>query len=225
MGQKTHPIGFRTGEFIDWKARWYAGQPGLFKENLLADLKLRKALFARLKLAGITMVVIERLTRAISIKIFVTRPGMVIGRGGSGIEELKAFIRQTLKASQAPLIRKMLGNVDNVKLDLSVEEVGSPDLSAHLVASRIVSEMERRMPARRVVMRSMERTMQSGALGVKVLLAGRIGGAEIARKQRFRTGSVPAQTLRANIDYASVPALLKRGYVGVKVWIHKKEEA
>lgn len=213
MGQKAHPIGFRTGEFLDWKARWHASKPQVFKENLLADLKLRKVLFSRLKLAGITMVVIERLPKAILIKIFVTRPGMVIGRGGSGIDELKLFIR------------KILGDVDSVKLDLSIEEVSSPDLSAHLVASRIASEMERRLPARRVVMRSMERVMQSGALGVKVLLAGRIGGAEIARKQRFRTGSVPAQTLRANIDYAGVPALLKRGYVGVKVWIHKKEGA
>lgn len=213
VGQKTNPIGFRTGQFIDWKARWFAASPKLFKENLLADLKLRRTLFSRLKLAGITQVVIERLTNAILIRIYVTRPGMVIGRGGSGIEELKIFVRKTL------------GNIGNTKLDLVVEEVGSPDLSAHLVASRIASEMERRLPARRVVMRSMDRVMQSGALGVKVLLAGRIGGAEIARKQRFRTGSVPAQTLRANIDYASIPALLKRGYVGVKVWIHKKEES
>lgn len=211
MGQKVHPIGFRTGEFIDWKARWFASAPKTFRENLLADLKLRHALFSRLKNAGITDVIIERLTHAVSVRIFVTRPGMVIGRGGSGIEELKEFVQ------------KILGSVGSVKLDISVEEVGVPDLSAYLVAGRIAQELERRLPARRVVMRTMERVMTSGALGVKVLLAGRIGGAEIARKQRFRTGSVPAQTLRANIDYAHVPALLKRGYVGVKVWIHKKE--
>lgn len=212
MGQKVHPIGFRIGEFIDWKARWFASQPKTFRENLLSDLKLRRALFFRLKNAGITDVVIERLPKAMSVRIFVTRPGMVIGRGGSGIEELKQFIHKTLFG------------VDNTKLDVSVEEVGTPDLSAYLVAGRIAQELERRLPARRVVMRSMERVMSSGALGVKVLLAGRIGGAEIARKQRFKTGSVPTQTLRADIDYANVPALLKRGYVGVKVWIHKKGE-
>ena len=212
MGQKVHPIGFRIGEFIDWKARWFASQKKTFRENLLSDLRLRKALFARLKTAGITEVIIERLTNAIAIKIKVTRPGMVIGRGGSGIEDLKLFIRRILNMGE------------NLKLDISVEEVNAPELSAHLVASRIASELERRLPARRVVGRATERVMASGALGVKVLLAGRIGGAEIARKQRSQTGSVPSQMLRANIDYAGVPALLKRGYVGVKVWIHKKEE-
>lgn len=214
MGQKVHPIGFRTGEFIDWKARWFAPN-NKFKDNLLSDILLRRALFSRLKTAGVTEVIIERLPKAMSIKVFVTRPGMVIGRGGSGIEDLKQFIKKILGGAKDP---------DNIKLDVSVEEVGEPELSAYLVAGRIASELERRLPARRVVMRAIERVMGSNALGIKVLLAGRIGGAEIARKQRFRVGSVPSQTLRANIDYASVPALLKRGYVGIKVWIHKKGE-
>lgn len=211
MGQKAHPIGFRTGEFIDWKARWFA-QGRDFRTNLLADILLRRELFARLKTAGITDVIIERLPKAMTVKVFVTRPGMVIGRGGSGIEELREFVR------------KLTGADDKMKLDVRVEEVANPDLSAHLVATRVAAELERRLPARRVANRAMERVMASGAKGVKVALAGRIGGAEIARKQRFHTGSVPSQTLRATIDYAQVPALLKRGYVGVKVWIHKKEE-
>lgn len=210
MGQKVNPIGFRTGEFYDWKARWLAPK-GEFRNQIIADLKLRRVLFERLKTAGITDVVIDRLPKSITVHILVTRPGMVIGRGGAGVEELKEFIRKTLALPE------------NFKLDVPVEEVTSPELSAHLVAIRIVVELERGLPARRVVARIAERVMAGGALGIKVVLSGRIGGAEIARRQRFQIGSVPAQTLRANIDYAQIPALLKRGYVGVKVWIHKKE--
>lgn len=209
MGQKVNPIGFRLGQGYPWKSRWFAS-PRVFSENLLADIKLRQALFARLKTAGITDVVIERLPKAITVRIFVTRPGMVIGRGGTGIEDLKRWIVQKLPK-------------EDLRIDISVEELRDLELSAYFVATRIVSELERRLPARRVATRAIERVMAAGALGAKIVLSGRIGGAEIARRQRFQEGSVPAQTLRANIDYAQVPALLKRGYVGVKVWIHKKE--
>jgi small subunit ribosomal protein S3 len=142
---------------------------------------------------------------------------VVIGRGGSGIEEVKRYIVQT--------IEKIKGKkVGNIKIDLRVNEVKDPELSSFLVASRIASDLERRMPHRRVIAKTLERVMQAGALGVKVVLAGRIAGAEISRREKYHKGSVPSQTMRENIDYSQVPALLKRGYVGVKVYIHKKEE-
>lgn len=213
MGQKVNPIGFRIGELYGWKSRWFAENK--FKNFLAEDIKLRRALMDKLKLAGITDVQIERLPRSMTIIVSVTRPGVVIGRGGTGLEDLKKFIIKTLgirDEKQAP------------KIDLKVEEVREPELSAHLVASRIVAELERRLPARRVVNRTMERVMASGAKGVKIVLSGRVGGAEISRREKYHLGSVPTQTIRAEIDYAQVPALLKKGYVGVKVWIHKKRQ-
>lgn len=213
MGQKVNPISFRTGEFLDWKARWFANREQ-FREYLLQDLKLRRLLMAKLKNAGVTDIVIERLPKALTVRIFVTRPGMVIGRGGTGTEELKEFIRKNLPTGG-------VGVPD--KVDVSVEEVREPELSARLVATRIAGELERRLPARRVATRAIERVLAAGAKGVKVVLSGRIGGAEIARREKFQAGSVPTQTMRANIDYAQIPVRLKRGYVGIKVWIHGEE--
>jgi small subunit ribosomal protein S3 len=171
----------------------------------------------KLKLAGITDVAIERLPKSMVITMTVSRPGVVIGRGGSGIEEIKKFILEKISG-----LRKR--PIADMKIDLRVNEVKNPETSAHLVAIRIAAELERRMPQSRVVSKAMERVMASGALGIKVVLGGRIGGAEISRVEKYHTGSVPVQTLRETIDYAQVAALLKRGYVGVKVWIHKKQE-
>ncbi len=217
MGQKVNPIGFRVGRFIPWKGRWFADS-GNYKNLLIEDIKIRKSLFKRLALAGITEVDIARLPKSIEITLTVSRPGVVIGRGGSGIEEVKNHITD--------IIKQVRGKMPNdLKVDLQVKEVKNPETSAYLVATRIASEMERRMPHRRVVTRSMDRVMQSrGAKGIKVVLGGRIGGAEIARSEKFHLGSVPTQTLRENIDYAQIPALLKRGYVGIKVWIYKDHE-
>lgn len=215
MGQKVNPIGFRTGTFLPWKSRWFADNKK-YREYLLEDIKIREALMKKLKLAGITSVEIERLPKTIVITLTVSRPGVVIGRGGTGLEDLKKHILAT--------IRKIRGSqIKDLKIDLQVNEVKNPETSAHLVANRIAFELERRMPHRRVVTRAMERVMQAGAKGVKVILAGRIGGAEISRTEKYQMGSVPTQTLRENIDYAQVPALLKKGYVGVKVFIHKPE--
>ena len=171
----------------------------------------------KLKLAGISLVEIERLPKSMVINLTVSRPGVVIGRGGSGIEEVKKFVLEIMKETRGELPK-------DLKIDLKVSEVKNSELSAHLVATRIVGELERRMPHRRVVSKTIERVMSAGALGIKVVLGGRIGGAEISRVEKFQMGSVPSQTLRETIDYAQVPALLKRGYVGVKVWIHRKEE-
>jgi small subunit ribosomal protein S3 len=216
MGQKINPTGFRVGNFVQWKSRWFADDKQ-YKENLIEDIKIRRALMDKLKLAGITSVEIERLPKSMVIILTVSRPGVVIGRGGTGLEDVKKYILDILGEVRG-------GKVEDVKIDLQVNEVKNPELSAHLVASRIASELERRMPHRRTVAKAMDRVMQSGAQGVKIVLSGRIGGADISRVEKYHKGSVPTQTLRETIDYAQVPALLKRGYVGVKVFIHKKEE-
>lgn len=216
MSQKVNPIGIRTGSFLPWKSRWFSDNAS-YKEFLIEDVKIRKALMAKLKLAGITGVEIERLPKSMVIAVWVSRPGVVIGRGGSGIEEVKKYLLEVIASSRS-------GVVKNLKIDFKVNEVKNPELSAQLVAERIVADLEKRLPQRRVVARAMERVMVSGAKGIKIVLSGRIGGAEISRVEKYHLGSVPTQTLRETIDYASAPALLKRGYVGVKVWIHRKQE-
>ena len=216
MGQKVNPVGFRTGTFLPWKSRWFA-DGNEYKTYLFEDIKIRKAVMNKLRLAGVTNVEIERLPKSMVITMTVSRPGVVIGRGGTGLEELKKFILDVISQGSSTKVK-------DLKIDLRVNEVKNPELSAYLVASRIVSELERRLPHRRVISKAMERVWQSGALGVKVILSGRIGGAEISRTEKYHDGSIPAQTMRENIDYAQIPALLKRGYVGVKVYIHKKPD-
>ena len=216
MGQKINPTGFRIGKFKAWKSRWFSDDSN-YKDLLVEDIKIRKMLMERLEIAGINDVQIERLPKSKNIILTVSRPGVVIGRGGTGIEDLRKDI--------VKLIGKIRGaSPKDLKIDLQVMEVRNPDLSAHLVAKRIVFELERRIPHRRVVTRAMERVVQAQARGVKVVLSGRIGGADISRVEKYQEGSIPAQTLREDIDYASVPASLKKGYVGVKVWIYKPEE-
>lgn len=216
MAKKVNPIGFRTGSFKDWKSRWFVDDKR-YQDYLYEDIKIRKHLMERLRIAGISTVEIERLPKSMKLTLTVSRPGVVIGRGGSGLEEIrKELIRIIEKARK--------GNAKNMRIDIDVHEVKNPDTSAQLVASRIASDLERRMPHRRTITRTMDRVMQAGAKGVKVELGGRIGGADIARREKFKEGSVPTQTLRADVDYAQVPALLKRGYVGVKVWIYREGE-
>jgi len=182
----------------------------------MSDVILREALMKRLATASITRVEIERSLKSVKILVFVTRPGVVIGRGGSGVEDLKKYIYTLLNIKP--------NDKNAPKIDLQVEEVKEPDLNAFLVASRIADQLAKRMPARRVVKKAMERTMGSRAEGIKVLLAGRVGGAEISRKELYKMGSVPLQTLRADVDYSQVPSLTRSGYIGVKVWIYKGEK-
>lgn len=216
MSQKINPVGIRTGHFLPWKSRWFV-EGKKYKEFLIEDVRIRNALMDKLKLAGVTNIEIERLTKSMVLNLTVSRPGVVIGRGGTGIEEVKKFVLEIIKNVRGEIPK-------DLKIDLKVTEVKNPEISAYLVASRIAGELERRMPHRRVVSKAIERVMAAGALGVKVVLGGRIGGAEISRVEKFQMGSVPTQTLRETIDYIQIPALLKRGYVGVKVWIHRKEE-
>lgn len=216
MGQKVNPVSFRTGVNLPWKSRWFASGTE-YKKLLLEDIHLRTMLEDKIKLAGVHDIQIERLLKSITIKIAVSRPGIVIGRGGSGIEEIKKQVLKELKFKA--------GDVRAPKIDIQVEEVKNPELSAKLVSQRIVAELERRMPHRRVTAKVMDRVMAAGAKGVKIVLAGRIGGAEIGRTEKYQRGSVPTQTLRSEIEYAQTPALLKRGYVGVKVWITRPKAA
>lgn len=216
MGQKVNPIGFRVGRFYPWRSRWFSEKDD-YKDLLLEDIKIRRFLMDRLRNAGVTLVEIERLPKTINLIITVSRPGVVIGRGGSGLEDLKKKIVEIIDDVREEKVK-------DLKIDIQVNEVKNPEISAQLVASRIASDLERRMLHRRSVTKAIDRVMQCGARGIKIVLSGRIGGAEISRVEKYHEGSVPTQTLRENIDYAEFPVLTKRGYVGIKVYIHKKEE-
>ncbi len=218
MGQKINPISYRlpASGLEAWKSRWFATNHQRYIQYLLADQKLRSGLMKKLASAGVTRVEIERSLRNIKVIIFVTRPGIVIGRGGSGLEELKKYITTNIEVK---------GTTKSApKVDMQIEEVKQPDLNAYLVATKIVEQLLKRMPGRRVATKTMERSMAAGAKGIKILLSGRINGAEIARREAYHQGSVPLQTIRADVDYAQVPALTRSGYVGVKVWIYRGEK-
>ena len=210
MGQKIHPVGFRMGIGATWKSRWFA--KGLsYKTNVLEDIKIRDLLIKKLRPAGIQSVEIERAVNKLKVIIFVSRPGILIGRGGSGLTEIKKYLMKELKIK------------DENSLEISPMELKSADLSAYLVAQSVTEQLAKRLPAQRVMNQVIERVMRSGGKGVKVVLSGRIGGAEIARREWKAAGTMPLHTLRADIDFAALPALTKSGYVGVKVWINKGE--
>jgi small subunit ribosomal protein S3 len=210
MGQKINPTGFRLGIGIPWNSRWFA--PGLkYKQHLLEDIKIRDILMKRYRSAGISKVEIERAANKTKVIIFVSRPGVLIGRGGTGLTDLKKFMLKQLKVK------------DENALEIAPMDIKMPDLVAYLVAQNVAEQLTRRMPAARVMNQTVDRVMRAGAKGVKVALSGRIGGAEIARREWKAQGSIPLHTLRADIDYALFPALTKSGYVGVKVWINRGE--
>ena len=205
MGQKVHPKAFRLPITKDWTSNWFATKER-YKDFLLQDKKIRDFVEVRLKNAGVSKVVVERSINKINITIHVARPGMVIGRSGSGVEDL----------------RKKLDYLVDQKVSLNIEEVRNPDIDAHLVASWVANQIERRLPVKRVMAQSVSRVMRSGAKGVKIICSGRLGGREIAGREKLVEGSIPLHTLRANIDFARVDAkTATAGVVGVKVWIHK----
>ncbi len=211
MGQKIHPISFRLGLNHTHMSRWFA-EPRKYKELLLQDVKVRELLMKRLKTASVARVEIDRAVNKMTITLFVARPGVVIGRGGSGLEELKKLLLKELKIAEGK------------NLELKVEEIKSPDLVAYLVATNAADQIAKRVPSKRVLNQTIERVTKAGGKGVKILLAGRINGAEIARRESAKKGTIPLHTLRADIDFANVPALTKSGYVGVKVWINRGEK-
>jgi len=215
MGQKVHPTGFRLGTTFTWKSRWYTTAEK-YSRKVIEDFKLRKYLNDKLVNAGLVEVLIERSVKKIKIIISVSRPGVVIGRGGSNLEEIRQDIENILNV---PKLKK-----DKVQIDLQVSEVQEPNLSAKLVAERISQQLISRYPHRRAIKQALEKVMQAGAKGIKIQLSGRIGGAEIGRSEKYTEGSVPTQTLRANIDYYCQAAKTRSGYVGIKVWIYKGEK-
>jgi len=216
MGQKIHPKGFRLGVTFSWSSRWFADKKR-YRDLLLADVELRRTLFIKLKSAGLAHVEIERSINKIKVILHVSRPGVVIGRGGSGLEEMKKFVETFLRS------KKTIGEGSGkMKVEVAVEPVKEPNLNAYLVATTIADQLAKRLPHKRVANQTVERVMNAGAKGVRILLAGRIAGAEIARREKYQTGTVPLSTIKEDIDFASVPSLTKSGYVGVKVWICRK---
>jgi small subunit ribosomal protein S3 len=213
MGQKVNPHVIRLGTVFSWSSRWFNERT--YADVVLEDYGLRKMLMARLRSAGVASVEIERSINSVKIIIHVSRPGIVIGRGGSGLEELKksinVFFAKTHDKKGMP------------KLDIRVEPVKEPNLNAYLVANNIADQLIRRLPFKRILNSTSERVMGSGALGVKILLTGRINGAEIGRREKIHVGTVPLSTIREDISYAQVPALTKKGYIGIKVWINRPE--
>ena len=207
MGQKPHPIGFRLGIIKDWQSKWYAHKSSEYRELLQEDLKIRQTILSNLKEAGISKVDLERGSQELVITIHSARPGIVIGRGGQRVEE----------------IRRSLEAITNKKARLNVQEIRQPELDAKLVATSIAEQLERRVAFRRAMHQASNRAMQAGAQGIKIICSGRLGGAEIARREKVMQGRVPLHTLRADIDYGLAEAGTIMGRIGVKVWIYKGE--
>jgi small subunit ribosomal protein S3 len=208
MGRKIHPYSFRLGFIEDWKARWYA-ERGEYADLLQEDLKIRRAIRNELGHAGISAIEIERFPRArhVAVKIWTAKPGIVIGRKGANVNNL----------------RQSLEDLTGKKVHVDVEEVDRPELDAYLVAEGIAQQIERRISYRRAMKQAVQRAMRFGAQGAMVTCSGRLHGAEMARSESTREGRVPRHTLRADIDYARAEALTTYGRVGVKVWIYKGE--
>ena len=204
MGQKVNPIGFRTGIMTGWKSRWYASKQE-FPDLLIEDHKLRKHIKSKYRFAGIPQVEIERTRDEVKVRIQTARPGILIGRKGQEIDRLQDELQN--------LIRRRV----NVKVD----EIGRPELQAQLVAEDIAEQLQKRSGFRRTMKRALEQTMEAGAKGIKIQLAGRLGGSEMARREKQIAGSIPLSTLRAKIDYGFTEAKTPQGHIGIQVWINQ----
>lgn len=205
MGQKVNPHGLRVGVIKDWDSKWYADAD--FSDNLVEDYNIRKFIKKRLYSAGISKIEIERTSDRVKIYIYTAKPGVVIGKGGADIEKLKADVQK----------------LTDKKLSIDIKEVKRPDNDAQLVAENIALQLENRVSFRRAMKSVMTRTMKSGAKGIKTSVSGRLGGADMARTEFYSEGTIPLQTLRADIDYGFAEADTTYGKVGVKVWIYKGE--
>jgi len=204
MGQKVNPRGARVGVIFDWSTRWYTDKKS-FAKQLKEDYELRGMLKEKFYATGISRIDVERSANKMTVNIFTGKPGMIIGRGGKGIEDLKKEVEE------------FVGHAVN----LNVMDVKSPDTDAQLVSENIAQQLEKRIAFRRAMKQSIQRAMKAGAKGVKIAIAGRVGGADIARTEQYHEGSIPLQTLRANIDYGFCEAKTTYGRLGIKVWIYK----
>ena len=205
MGQKVNPHGLRVGIIKDWNSKWYAEAD--FADNLVEDYEIRTFLKKKLYSAGVSKIEVERASDRVKVIIYTAKPGIVIGKGGAEIEKLKAEVQ------------KMTAK----KLFIDIKEVKRPDRDAQLVAENIAAQLENRVSFRRAMKSTMQRTMKAGAKGIKASVSGRLGGAEIARSEHYSEGTIPLQTLRADIDYGFAEADTTYGKIGVKVWIYKGE--
>ena len=205
MGQKVNPHGLRVGVIKGWDSKWYAGKD--YEKFLLEDIKIREFIKENLFLSGISKVEIERASNKARISIHTAKPGMVIGRQGSNIELLKSDLKKMTESA----------------IEINIVEVKTPDMDATLVAENIAAQLERRIAFRRAMKQCVGRTMRMGAKGIKITCGGRLGGAEIARSESYREGSIPLHTLRADIDYGTAEAHTTYGRIGIKVWIYKGE--
>ena len=206
MGQKTHPIGFRLGGVIDWQSQWFANKGRDYAKLTNEDREIRDVIVKELgENAAISKIEIERNNQEISITVFTARPGIIIGRGGTRVEELKNFLEK----------------FTNNEIRLNINEIRVPELVAKLVGEAIAEQLERRLGYRRAVNTAMQRTMQVGAKGIKVVISGRLAGADIARTEKYHQGRVPLHTVRADIDYEISEAKTTYGVIGIKVWIYK----
>lgn len=208
MGQKVNPHGLRVGIVKDWSSKWYADKKD-FARFLEEDFKIRKALKKRYYSAGISKIEIERSVKKIKISIYTAKPGVIIGKGGSGIELVKSEV-QKIDSSNSNIV-------------INIVEVKAVDMDAQLVAENIASQLERRVSFRRAMKQAMQRTMKMKAMGIKTVVSGRLGGADIARTEHYHEGTIPLQTLRADIDYGFAEADTTYGKLGVKVWIYRGE--
>ena len=204
MGQTVNPHGARVGVIMDWSGRWYAEKKD-FANYLESDYRLRKMLKEKHNAAGISRIDIERSAGKVGVTLFTAKPGVVIGKGGAGVEALKKEIEAFV----------------GCPCSLNIMEIKNPEVDAQLVAENIAQQLERRISFRRAMKQSIQRAMKGGAKGIKTSVAGRLGGADIARKEGYHEGSIPLQTLRANIDYGFAEAKTTYGRLGVKVWIYK----
>jgi small subunit ribosomal protein S3 len=209
MGQKVHPTGFRLGIATDWTSKWYA-DTSQFADFLAEDLKIREFLKKKLAQAAVSRIQISRPAKSVAVTIHTARPGIIIGKKGEDIERLRIEVASLVSA-----------HLNNVKIN--IEEIRKPELDAQLVAEGVASQLERRVMFRRAMRRSVTNAMRIGAEGIKINVAGRLNGAEIARSEWYREGRVPLHTLRADVDYGFAEALTTYGILGVKVWIYKGE--
>ncbi|MCQ6563653.1 30S ribosomal protein S3 [Paenibacillus mendelii] len=206
MGQKVNPVGLRIGIIRDWESKWYAGKD--FGELLMEDVRIREYLKNKLKDAAVSRFEIERAANRVNVTIHTAKPGMVIGKGGSEVENLRTELAKISKGK---------------KIHINISEIKNPELDAILVAESIAQQLERRVSFRRAMKQSIQRTTRAGAKGIKTSVSGRLGGAEIARTEGYSEGTVPLHTLRADIDYGTAEAHTTYGRIGVKVWIYRGE--
>jgi len=207
VGHKVHPVGFRLGIVRDWQAKWFADRQQNFRDLLQEDFKFRREIWEKYPDAGISRIEIERGPHEVVVTIHTARPGIVIGRGGQRVEE----------------IRKVLESRSEKRVRINIQEIRQPELDAYLVARNVADQLQRRLSYRRAIKQAAARSLQAGAKGVKVVISGRLGGAEIARRDKEHQGQVPLHTLRADIDYGIAEARTTMGRVGVKVWINRGE--